>query len=96
MKMYKCPDCGKVYTSMYCDVCEKSIPSNCAASAFDSGSAGATNEAFDRLTRLEDSNNYLLSRIETHTHVMAVITVISTLCAVASAIFTIISAMRFL
>lgn len=94
MKMYKCPDCGKVYTSMYCDVCEKAIPSNCEASAFDNAASGATNEAFSRLTRLEDNNNYLLSRIETHTHVMAVITVISTLCAVASAVLSIVSMMR--
>ena len=96
MKMYKCPDCGKVSTSMYCDVCEKAIPANCAASMFDGGASVAANESFDRLTRLEDSNNYLLSRIETHTHVMAVITVISTICAVGSALVTVFSLMKFL
>ena len=26
MKMYKCPNCGKMNTAMYCDTCDKSIP----------------------------------------------------------------------
>ena len=95
MKMYKCPDCGKISTSMYCDVCEKAIPAHCDASVFDGGASVAANESFDRLTRLEDSNNYLLSRIETYTHVMAVISVISVICTVGGALFTFFSLMKF-
>ena len=87
MKKYKCPTCGKISSSMYCDVCEKSIPNNCAIDSYSSDSveewqAETTN---DLLVHTKVSND-ILRRIEHNTSVMKVIMVISFICALISLI----------
>lgn len=89
MRKYKCPECGKITTSMYCDTCQKSIPSQCAIDNIEnmdseSASVASTAELQD-IKKYTQENNYLLSQIERHTKVMAVIMVISMICAAVSA-----------
>ena len=83
MKMYKCPDCGKTYTSMYCDICGKNIPSQYAVHGTSSSrndvaeGADATNELLEKINNLESKNNTLLAQIEKHTKVVSTIMLIS-------------------
>lgn len=89
MKKYKCPNCGKISTSMYCDTCEKSIPSSCAIDNVDamSAEAAATTGELLEIKEYTKMNNSALDKIERHTKVMAVIMVISAVCTVANAVF---------
>ncbi len=89
MTKYKCPDCGKISTSMYCDTCEKSIPSSCAIDST-MGSEEAVANELKELKEYTKRNNYLLSEVERHTKMTAVIMVISAICAAASAVFMLI------
>lgn len=95
MKTYKCPNCGRTYSSMYCDACGKTIAAKYAVYGEDtSGTQGgalsgadATNELLAKIKRTEEDNNYLLSRIEKHTKIMSIIMVISAIIGVIGAIF---------
>lgn len=89
MRKYKCPNCGKISTSMYCDTCEKSIPSSCAIDNVDamSAEAAATTSELLEIKEYTKMNNSALDKIERHTKTMAIIMVISAVCAVASAVF---------
>lgn len=76
MKMYKCPTCGKTYTSMYCDYCSKSIPGSSTTYGSMDGDntlsgSDATNEILNRIAKCEETNNQLLKKIERHTWYVA-------------------------
>lgn len=99
MRKYKCPECGKITTSMYCDTCQKSIPSQCAIDNIENmdaenASVASTAELQD-IKRYTQENNYLLSQIERHTKVTAVIMVISMICAAVSAASALIMFINF-
>lgn len=94
MKKYKCPECGKISTSMYCDTCQKSIPSQCEVDTFDSINADiATVESTEELKtikKLTEGNGRYLSEIEHHTKVMTIIMVISLICSAVSVVSTLV------
>lgn len=94
MKKYKCPDCGKINTSMYCDTCQKSIPSQCQIDTFDPVNAEiATVESTEELRaikKLTESSSRSLNEIEHHTRVMAIIMVISLICSAVSVVSTLV------
>lgn len=103
MKMYKCPDCGKTYTSMYCDHCGKTIsPQHAVFGAEAGGNSGladgtdATNIILEKINSTEKENNELLSAIQRNTKIVAVISIISAVAAVLSAVITVISVVPFL
>ncbi|MGN0701207.1 MAG: hypothetical protein ACI4J8_09430 [Oscillospiraceae bacterium] len=94
MRKYKCPECGKISTSLYCDTCQKSIPTHCAIDNMDNmteeSAALAQTDILSELKEYTKRNNYLLSEVERHTKVMSVIMIISAVMSLASAVFTII------
>lgn len=103
MKMYRCPDCGRTSTSMYCDACGKTIPSQYVAYGAEAGTPSgmaegtdATNILLEKISRAEESNNELLSAVQKNTKVVAVISIISMVAAVASALFTVLSLISFM
>lgn len=103
MKMYRCPDCGRTSTSMYCDACGKTIPSQYVTYGAEAGTPSgmaegtdATNILLEKISRAEERNNELLSAVQKNTKVVAVISIISVVAAVASALFTVLSLISFM
>ena len=103
MKMYKCPDCGRTSTSMYCDACGKTIPSQYVTYGAEAGTPSgmaegtdATNILLEKISRAEERNNELLSAVQKNTKVVAVISIIYMVAAVASALFTVLSLISFM
>lgn len=103
MKMYRCPDCGRTSTSMYCDACGKTIPSQYVTYGAEAGTPSgmaegtdATNILLEKISRAEERNNELLSAVQKNTKVVAVISIISMAAAVASALFTVLSLISFM
>lgn len=100
MKMYRCPDCGRTSTSMYCDACGKTIPSQYVTYGAEAGTPSgmaegtdATNILLEKISRAEERNNELLSAVQKNTKVVAVISMVA---AVASALFTVLSLISFM
>lgn len=92
MKMYKCPTCGKTYTSMYCDYCGKSIPSSCTTyGSMDGDNAvsgeDATNEMLNKIARYEESNNRLLEKIAKSTTFIAWVVFVNVLASLALTLY---------
>lgn len=88
MKMYRCPECNKLYPSMYCDLCQKSIPASAATYGGD-GTADGTdpiaNETLEKIRQLESQNLDLLRCIESNTRVVKIIMIVSAVCSLVSA-----------
>lgn len=103
MKMYKCPDCGRTSTTMYCDACGKTIPSQYVTYGAEAGTPSgmaegtdATNILLEKISRAEESNNELLTAIQRNTKIVAVISIISAVAAVASAVIMVLSLISFM
>ena len=103
MKMYRCPDCGRTSTSMYCDACGQTIPSQYVTYGAEAGTPSgmaegtdATNILLEKISRAEERNNELLSAVQKNTKVVAAISIISMVAAVASALFTVLSLISFM
>lgn len=91
MKKYRCPYCGDISMSTYCDSCEKSIPSSCivetqAESATEEQEGKNMNELINHMKK----SNELLRTIERNTSVMKVIMIINFICALISVIITVV------
>lgn len=99
MKKYKCPDCGRISTSMYCDACQKSILSQYAFDYFEPANAeDASIEAAGELQAIKrhtEENNRLLSCVEQHTRIMMIIMIISVICSAVSAVSALIMFLNF-
>ncbi len=95
MRMYRCPECNKLYPSMYCDLCQKSIPHSCATDAPGASGSDAATGTLEDIKRYEERSNYLLSEIERHARVMKIIMIVSAVCSALSAVITIGNVMRF-
>ncbi len=90
MKKYKCPDCGRISTSMYCDTCQKSILSQYAIDSYEPENAEAASiesvSELQAIKRVMEENNRILNRVERHAMTMKVIMIISLICSVISVI----------
>lgn len=95
--MYKCPYCGKVTTSMYCDVCEKSIPRSCTVDTHqmnDKELAEASSHSIDEIKATLKNLTYSVSEISRKVHVIYVITIISVILSLIGAIFGIVEMVK--
>lgn len=97
MKMYTCPNCGKVNTVMFCDVCKKNIPAQFVTYGLESASrdgavtgTDATNALLEKINVVENKNNILLAQIEKHTKVVSTIMIISVILSGLSVLMALI------
>lgn len=80
---YKCPNCGKLMTTMYCDLCEKSIPRSCAVEE----------EQSDIKAELKNQA-YILYDISRKVNIMYVIMIISVILSLIGTIFGIVEMVK--
>lgn len=95
--MYKCPYCGKVTTSMYCDVCEKSIPRSCTVDAHQMDGkelAEASNHSIDEIKATLKNLTYSVSEIRRKVQVIYVVTIICIILSLLGAIFGIVEMVK--
>lgn len=86
MKKYKCPECGKISRTMYCDSCSEPIPpeNEIAEESNLEGNhiAGTINEHFEELEKSLNDIKALLTQTEKNTSVVIVLSAITSICAV--------------
>lgn len=91
--MYKCPHCGRLSVSMYCDVCEKTIPRSCAVDAHemnDKELAEASSRSTDEIKETLKNLTYSVSAIGNKVQVIYVVTIISIILSILGVIFGIV------
>ncbi len=97
--MYKCPNCGKISTTMYCDTCEKAIPRNCAVESYQlSGEelGKATSQSTDEIKSMMKTLTSTMESIEHDTHVIYIIVIIFAIISAINAAFGIIGTLNLL
>ena len=64
MKMYKCPDCGRTSTTMYCDACGKTIPSQYVTYGAEAGTPSGMAEGTDATNILLDKIHKIYNKVK--------------------------------